>query len=405
MARLPRMFVWFLPIMSISSTVAFLPSIHSAHAQKYDHQALTPHPLAQEPAIRPHRSKSLAAILADDDGAPMGETSPVDLGESDAMKGRTLLLMVAVLYGTLNVTLRLIYQLPADIVPSAAALSTARGWFATVGFLPLMALQPRQAEPPSSEISPLAADSSTETPSTGSFLLAGFELAVWNMLAQGLLSVGLLSTTSARAAFLTQTSVVLTPLISSLFGDKIRPTVWGACGLALAGLTVLAGGGASTTGSLGFDLGSFNTGDCLVLGGALSWSLYLFRVSKIGSKFDDVRLQFTKSTMLAVLYSGWLAVGVTTSAAAGTLTSSFEWLLNGTALAVLAYSAWGPGTIADVLQQQGQKHVSASEANIILSLEPISAALCAWLLLGEVTSPSEMVGGGIILAAALIATV
>lgn len=43
-------------------------------------------------------------------------------------------------------------------------------------------------------------------------------------------------------------------------------------------------------------------------------------------------------------------------------------------------------------------------ANVILSMEPVFAALCARLLLGETTSLEETLGGGLILAAALIAT-
>ena len=73
---------------------------------------------------------------------------------------------------------------------------------------------------------------------------------------------------------------------------------------------------------------------------------------------------------------------------------------------LLFYSAIGPGTIADVVQQQGQTKVaSASESNIILSLEPVCTAICAYLLLGETTTLVETIGGGLILAAALIATI
>jgi drug/metabolite transporter (DMT)-like permease len=75
-----------------------------------------------------------------------------------------------------------------------------------------------------------------------------------------------------------------------------------------------------------------------------------------------------------------------------------------TAGALLLYSALGPRTVADVLQQKGQKEVSASEANVILSLEPVFTAVCARLLMGETTSLVETIGGGLILLAALIAT-
>merc|ERR1712238_279861 len=70
----------------------------------------------------------------------------------------------------------------------------------------------------------------------------------------------------------------------------------------------------------------------------------------------------------------------------------------------LFFSAIGPGTIADILQQKAQKVVSASEANVILSGEPVFATVFAVFLFGEKTSVLEIIGGGLILCAALIAT-
>ena len=47
-------------------------------------------------------------------------------------------------------------------------------------------------------------------------------------------------------------------------------------------------------------------------------------------------------------------------------------------------SAIGPGAVADLLQQKGQQETSASESNIILTMESVFAALCAFVILGEV---------------------
>jgi drug/metabolite transporter (DMT)-like permease len=147
----------------------------------------------------------------------------------------------------------------------------------------------------------------------------------------------------------------------------------------LGGLTLLSGGGVT---------GGFAIDDILVLGGACCWSLYLFRLVAIAERFELVKLQALKMV--------WET----------TTTGVCQWLGWGnlTAWALLLYSALGPGTVADVLQQQGRKEVSASETNVILSLEPVFAALCDRLLMGETTSLVETIGGGLILLAALIAT-
>jgi drug/metabolite transporter (DMT)-like permease len=287
----------------------------------------------------------------------------------------------------LNVSLRLVYALPDP--PSASALSATRGWLAAFCFIPLLMRNNNQH--------PTDATSTTNTfvdAVTPSLLLAGLELAVWNFGAQGLLSLGLLSTGSARASFLTQMSVVLTPIISLLAGQRVKRVVWFGCTIALGGLTLLSGVTGGVTGASGFAMG-----DILVLGGACCWSFYLFRLGAIGERFEEVKLQALKTTFLAVLYSVWM-VWETKA------TGACQWLGWGnlTAWALLLYSALGPGTVADVLQQQGQKEVSASETNVILSLEPVFAALCARLLMGETTSLVETIGGGLILLAALIAT-
>mmetsp|Transcript_40487 Transcript_40487/g.59477 ORF Transcript_40487/g.59477 Transcript_40487/m.59477 type:complete len:154 (-) Transcript_40487:537-998(-) len=70
---------------------------------------------------------------------------------------------------------------------------------------------------------------------------------------------------------------------------------------------------------------------------------------------------------------------------------------------LLLFSAIGPGALADLLQQKGQKEVSATEANVLLSAEPVFTAVCARVLLGETTSATENFGGGLILLGALLA--
>jgi drug/metabolite transporter (DMT)-like permease len=371
---------------------------------------------------------------------------------NNVMKGRTILCFVALLYGTLNVSLRLIYQLPpvqyddgirqlTSLPPTASTVSAARGLLACLGFVPLLFINKsknnggvdnsKDSTTTTNTTTTTEESSSTSTSSSSSsFFTAALEIAFWNFLAQGLLNIGLLSTSSARASFLTQTSVVFTPVISRIFGQTVPSNVWIACGVALIGLTVLSSVGAggiaaaaatTTTGGFLSSVVQFAAGDWLVLGGAFSWSLYLFRLSKIAPLYNEVNLQFAKTGLLAVLYIIWWIVATvfvdqsgavvaasTNGSVSGSLIpflkNSFGWLLSGFAFLTLLYSALGPGTAADVLQQQGQKEVSASEANVILSLEPVFTALCAWIVLGELASTQETIGGAMILGAALLAT-
>lgn len=362
-------------------------------------------------------SPSNAALSTRGGGAASDANAAAAAADNDknspalVVKGRALLCLVALLYGTLNVSLRLVYQLPEP--PSAAAMSATRGWLAAICFVPALFMAV-----PSTTSAYTTTDQKQKQQQQSSLFKAALELAIWNALAQGLLNVGLLSTGSARASFLTQLSVVLTPILSLVAGQAVSTGTWVACGVALVGLTLLSGvlGGAAVATSTAAV--AFSTGDLLVLGGALSWSCYLFRLSQIAAspqKLDEVQLQFIKSIFLAILYSIWLigtVMATTTNAGSfgSAMASAMAWATTTTgspllllaAWGALLYSALGPGTVADVWQQQGQRHVTASEANVLLSMEPVFAAICARLVLGETTTMTENLGGSLILAAAVI---
>ena len=352
------------------------------------------------------------------------------------LQGRGLLLLVAFLYGTLNVTLRWVYALPGP--PSASALTTTRGWMAAICFVPFLLLHnsnsnnnnnnnkrrlPPRHLPVQSQESSLSRVSSSSSSSFQSFLWlpktsrrslwsVSTELAVWNFGAQGLLTLGLLYISSARASFFTQTSVVMTPVVSFLAGHHVHSTLWVACICALAGLVMLS---SSKSDDVNDDNNAANTqqqqqqqhglfhfglGDVLCLTGALSWSLYIFRLSHC-KHYNEIHMQAAKTFVLAILYSGWyLAAKILVSPHVPLWPGHNHWL----AWLLIFYSALGPGTIADVIQQLGQSVVTAAEANIILSLEPVFTAVLGRFLLGEGTCWQEKVGGALILAAALIAS-
>lgn len=136
---------------------------------------------------------------------------------------------------------------------------------------------------------------------------------------------------------------------------------------------------------------------------------------QLAKSYSELNLQFTKTALIALMYFGWfLVTAAATLASAGTSFLSTGWiealqtLWSGWnspfAWVLLAYSAVGPGAVADLLQQAGQKETSASESNIILCLESVFAAVCAVVFLGEVSSVQEMMGGFLIVVAAVLAS-
>ena len=298
--------------------------------------------------------------------------------------------------------LRAVYN--TDGPPVASVLSFARQCLSVLVFIPIFMFTP-----------PVDGDGQVgeKTPDARSLWLAALELAAWNVGAQGLINAGVLFTQAARASFLTQTSVVITPLLSALAGEKVNRQVWAGCGLALGGLFLISTSGGGAEVSVGAAKEVLR-GDMMVLGGALCWSMYIFRTSKIASSYDELKFQFAKNSLMALLYGGWAAwtavTAISSAVASGAggwsealaplwsgITSPWVWVL-------LVYSAIGPGSVADILQQKGQKETSASESNVILCLESVFTLLCALLFLGEVSSLKEVAGGLLIVAAAVLAS-
>ena len=302
---------------------------------------------------------------------------------------RASLLAVAGLFGTLNVCLRLIYSLPHAPAPPVVGL--IRGIFTALCFAPSLArliLQGRS--------------------SSGDLWSAAFWLGLWNVLSQGLLTVGLTMTSSSvRASFLAQSSVVITPVISVLLGGQtVKPSVWAGAVVAMVGLIVLTSGNANSGGDGLGGVSGTNAGDLLVLGCALCWSMYLFQFGRIAHRYDKVSLQSATCAIRALMYVAWYFVAglirhMTATVSAGgmhglgeTLQSMWLGWRDLRAWGLLLFSAVGSGALAGVLQQKGQATLSASEANIILSSEPIWAGLCA----------RENIGGLIIFFATIVAS-
>ena len=246
----------------------------------------------------------------------------------------------------------------------------------------------------------------TITPTRFMFWRFALELAFFNFGTQGLINVGLVTIdSSARASFLTQLSVVITPVLSAIFGHEVHCRVWIACVMALVGLYILSVShlsnddkdedvSHSNSGGIGLSIG-----DLFCIGGAFCWSYYIYRMSEWGDFFDEMETQFWKNIFLASMYTSWLAIAAIMSP-----TSLWPGIGDWVSWLTLFYSALFPCTIADILQQKAQAVVPAAESNVIMSLEPVFTAILGLILLREGLAWQEIVGGGIIILASVIAS-
>lgn len=215
----------------------------------------------------------------------------------------------------------------------------------------------------------------------------------WMMLAGILLfaaawlqQAGLATTTVGNAGFITGLYVVLVPLILFVvLRERVAWSQWLAVLIAVAGVGLL-----SLT-----DNFRLVSGDVLELAGAVMWALHVILVGRLAGQGADVMrfsaVQFATCGALNLGFAFSLHPGVIQNLIA-------SWL-------PVLYSALIPIALGFTLQIAGQKHAPAVDAAIILSTEAVFAALFAYLFLGELLGPRQILGCVLIMVAIVLAQV
>jgi len=281
---------------------------------------------------------------------------------------RATLLAVALSYGSQDVALRLVLTLTA--APSPPAVALVKALIQAAAFAPPYFLSQRDgAAPPWSVSLGLAA----ALVASNEFLLEGIK-----------------RTSAAKAAFLLQLSVVFTPLLEYLVLRRRQGArVWLGALCACVGCAFLT---SSTDDS--FVIVQQRTGDLLVVAAATAWAAYIVLTAAIPPDAGALEVQARKNLACAGFYGAcW--------ASSASVEASGAW--TPLALLVVAYCALVPGALADVLQQRAQAAIHAAEASIVLSSEPIWAALLAAPVLGEGLTARVGGGGALIFAGAALA--
>jgi len=210
----------------------------------------------------------------------------------------------------------------------------------------------------------------------GLSLFAGFALQ----------TSALLWTTPARTAFLTGLSVVFVPLMGLALGRRLR--VGPALGslIAAVGLYVLYLPAAGGVGAAGF-----GRGDVLALACAVAFAVYVLLVERAARRNPVAPLALVEFGLVALLALPALTFPHPSAAEF----RGFP-LVAILVLAVLATAA------AFVAQLYGQRHLSAIEAGVIFTLEPVLAAGLSVALRIDPPSRWLAIGGALVVAAMLV---
>ncbi|MFB9990628.1 DMT family transporter [Deinococcus oregonensis] len=278
-------------------------------------------------------------------------------------RGVLLLILVTALWGS---TFAVVKTLGEVLDPSV--LIAWRFLIATVALAPALLLyRPAVAQGSAEKSVSLAKD--------------GFILGLWLIAGYGTQTIALQTTGANRAAFFTALSVILVPVWLTFAQRRPLPlTLWGALPLAVLGLAFLSWEG-----------GVLVVGDLWALGCAVTYAGFIVTLERLAHR--HAALPFTVVQLVSVTVVAWLWAAI---AAPNDLWPPPQ------AWAPLLYLGIAATATTTLLQTVGQRHVSAAEASLIYALEPVTATLFSFLLIGERVGLRGALGGLLVVVATVL---
>ena len=193
---------------------------------------------------------------------------------------------------------------------------------------------------------------------------------------------GLLYTTPTNSGLITGLFVVFAPLTAwALFKVRIPPLIVGAVALSLFGMVLLTGQSAS--------LGRI--GDALTVVCATGLGAHIALLSRYAPEHDAGALALAQMLSMAFLFSlMWVA-------SPGPVTAPpvevwFAIVLTGVVASAGAF----------YVQTTVQQRIPAARAAVILTMEPVFAAMFGYGLAGDRLSPVQLVGAALIFSALFV---
>jgi drug/metabolite transporter (DMT)-like permease len=201
--------------------------------------------------------------------------------------------------------------------------------------------------------------------------------------AQILQTSGLAHTAASVSGFITGMYVVFTPLLAAvLLRTRITAMTWAAVLLAAAGLGILT--------LQGFSVGY---GEALTLVASSLYALHIVALGAWSTPHEALGMSVVQLLVIA-------AVCLVVTAPDGVVlpASTADW-------SRVVYMALVAGALGLLGQTWAQAHLSPTRAAIVMSMEPVFAALFAVLFGGEGATVRMLVGGFMVLTAMLVVEV
>jgi len=262
-------------------------------------------------------------------------------------------------------------------------------------------------------------------------LVAGVELGIWKFIGTTCNLFGLAYTTASHGALLIQLTTVMVPLTRAVvYKETIPDKVKLSIVLAVIGVVCFA----TATDPTAVTTTNIPTlkGDLFCIGAAICYSAYDIRLYEYGKKVNPKPLITTKIATQAFLSCFLLLVSTlltalsTTSMMDDTIdaplslfssSSSFSMIQESfvtnldvssvlsqpIVIGAILWSGIAVNAVAPFLQVEGQQIIGPTKCQTIYASQPLWAAVISFLVLGETLGYQGMVGGGIFVAALILA--
>ena len=208
-------------------------------------------------------------------------------------------------------------------------------------------------------------------------------LALFSMAAQ---AYGLQFIASNRSAFLTSLNVLMVPMLGLLMGGRPGWLIFVAAALACLGI-----------GMMSYDGEAHLWADAATLLAALAYAVYTMGMSARARLHKAVALATAQIWCMAAMGVLWMLLD---SGPARVL--ALPTALNLEVLLGLLFLGAFASAATFFLQALAQTHVSAEQAAIIYAMEPVFAALFAWIYLAEVMTPMAQAGAIVVVLAVVL---
>lgn len=247
--------------------------------------------------------------------------------------------------------------------------------------------------------------------STDDVRVAGLELGMLTFTANAATIIGFALATASRGAFLLRSSIVSTPILSTLAGIAVGKPMWGGAVLGFTGSVLISTDPVDTTvpatQSDTYISHVSIVGDLLIVCAAVMWSGVMVRQSRHAVNFSATDLVAVKLTVMACLSFVWLIADIVHKVLIGKgAISVWAGFRDPIAWLVLLWPAVGPWSTAEIAQVEAQSRISASHGQIILAVDPLLSVAFAGLV-----NPAEQhlgirgwFGGAMLVLACLVAS-